>query len=150
VAEPRGWGVRRGPAHVRATESTLAGLGEPGDRLRPVFGPGDHRPAKHYVEQRHGDAVPETVPIAHVVVLGERSERVDVGTRRLEGPEALAGLMAHRYASWMLDRDGHERDFAVLSAVAESVPVTELTRPEGLDGAALVAEHIASLATAVA
>jgi hypothetical protein len=51
----------------------------------------------------------------------------------LRPSEALPRLMANRHMVEVLERDVHERDFERLARLAETVPVLELTRPEGLD-----------------
>jgi hypothetical protein len=127
--------VRHGQPKLRLRPDPAAALLEPGDRLAPLWGEGEHRPARAYLELAGAEAPdPEAsdLPLAAVHVLGPRGAEAP-HLVPLSGPAALARLMAHRYVPYMLDQSGHARDFALLSGVCADVPVHAVERPEGLE-----------------
>lgn len=74
-------------------------------------------------------------PLACIYILeprGHHAEPLCVGSAPTSA-DSLARLMAHRYASYALDRAGHARDFAVLSRLVASTPVRHVSRPHALD-----------------
>jgi hypothetical protein len=139
------FGVRPGQPRLRLRCEPATVLCGSYEGLPALWSRAENRPRKRALEAvSSGDEVPaDVVPLAAIHVLepcgeGDRSPSIAVKPALW----SLTKLMAHRYASFVLDRAGHERDFELLSRLAASVPVRQLKRPSGLDTLPAVADLI--------
>jgi len=115
------------------------------DELEPIWAHEHLRPAKRYTRGGVELANPDRLAVDAVYLLGAREAPATVpSVSALAAVQALPLLMANRHLADTLDRAAHSRDFELLARLAESVPVRELRRPEGLDAITQTAAAIAA------
>lgn len=130
-----GFSVRYGQPALRLRPSAAEVLGGGFDELRPIWSNVEPVNPKRYLDfAEPPGARPAALPVEAIIVLGPRlPETALPAFEALPAVAVLATLMANRSAAFVLDREQHAGDFAVLSRLASRVPVRQLARPEGLD-----------------
>ena len=77
------------------------------------------------------DSATEPVPIAGVLLLGERSDGDTVTVEPVEGATAVTSLLGQVFCGGLVDPALIERHFLVATDLAASVPVARLSVPHG-------------------
>lgn len=130
-----------GTPRLRLRTDTASALAGGDAELRPIWGPGEHRPQKVYYDVTGPSGSATFVPLDDVCLLAPRGSGLPA-VRDLTPSELLPRLMAARHMSAFLDGDGHRRDFDCLAALAARVPGREVHRPDDLATASAVARAI--------
>jgi hypothetical protein len=93
----------------------------------------------------------DSAPLAAIYVLGGREPNGASTAAIVEAapPSGLSSLMAHRYAKYIIRRDGHARDFAALAGLVAKVPVYDVRRRDCAESvpelAGTLLEHASSI-----
>jgi hypothetical protein len=127
--------VQPGSPRLRLLRETADALTESYDALEPMWLDEPRRPPKRYLVVDDDSRISDEGPVAidGVYFLGQRDATAQAPEiTPLTPPQALAGLMAHRHMVTALDARDHQRDFATLARLAQTVPARELRRPDGL------------------
>ncbi|HET8655592.1 MAG TPA: hypothetical protein VFL93_08780 [Longimicrobiaceae bacterium] len=125
--------VLAGPARLRLRPEPVAALCGPADVVRPMWSQEKGRPYKRYLDLP-SRPTPAAAALAAIYLLGPRGEPIRE-TTIVEEPilTALPRLMAQRYVTFALDRDGQARDFESVTRLVRRIPVRQIHRPEGLE-----------------
>ncbi|HET6864626.1 MAG TPA: hypothetical protein VFH80_01845 [Solirubrobacteraceae bacterium] len=105
------------------------------DSLVPLWADGRPAPTKRYLrldpEPRTRD---EPHPLDAIYFLAPWTEQArEPSIVPLSPARTLTKLMAHRHMADAIHPDAHQRDFAILAQLAETVSASEVIRPAGLD-----------------
>lgn len=124
-----------GAPRVRMRPDSAGMLTGSFDSLVPLWADGRPAPTKRYLRL---DPEPATRDQHHrldaIYFLAPWSEQArEPSIVPLSPARTLTRLMAHRHMSDAIHPDAHQRDFAILAQLAETVSASELIRPAGLD-----------------
>ncbi|HJU64705.1 MAG TPA: hypothetical protein VJ596_03470 [Gemmatimonadaceae bacterium] len=140
-----GFRVHPGQRQLRLLPTSASALCDSSETLRPMWSQTEARPLKRYLDvPGTRDSLSESdLPLAAIYVLAPRSQLLRrPAVSSASGIAAVPLLMAHRSVPFMLDRDGHGRDFALLTRLAGSTPVRTVQRPDRLQAIGEIAEAI--------
>ncbi len=115
-----GW---RGPRHVRLVDSASGPAG---------------RPRKHTLHLCQAQQAIASSPIASIVMLAPRSDSLSP-LRTLDARFRVAGILAN---SFSVDERTRREQLVVAAAVAERVPMCQVSLPDDLDRAASALEAV--------
>jgi hypothetical protein len=141
---PAGFAARCGSPALRLRPQTAEALWGSFESLRPIWSSPRAARYKRYLDLAGNDAGGQSaVPLAAIIVLGSRLPGAETASfEPLPPAPALATLMAHRPADFLSDREGHVRDFALLSRLASRIPINRLCWPDGFEGLDLLSERV--------
>ncbi len=125
--------VHPGPVRMRLRPDAVLQFAENEEDLDPVW-KAQEGPAKRYLELE-GDALsPQVLPVGGIYLLEARDPaRRATSIAPVPASAALMKLLEHVYVRFVLTGQGQAQDFRTLGALARSVPVRRVDRPEGLD-----------------
>jgi hypothetical protein len=105
------------------------------DSLVPLWAEGRPAPAKRYLRlDSDPSAREEDHPLDAIYFLAPWSEEArEPSVVPLSPARTLTKLMAHRHMPDAIHPDAHQRDFALLAQLAETVSASDVIRPVGLD-----------------
>lgn len=124
-----------GAPRIRMRPDSAGMLAGSFDSLVPLWADGRPGPPKRYLpldpEARTPDGAQRLDAIYFLAPWSADADEPSIV--RLSRARALSKLMAHRHMPDAIHPAAHPRDFELLARLAETVPVREVIRPDGLD-----------------
>lgn len=131
---PDGFWVQPGPSHLRLHHDSAAATFGAQTNLTQIWSRSGQYTDKGQLDARPNSFPGQALPLAAIYLLRPREQNRSTTDIKPRKPvHGLLALIGNTFASYMLDQPGRAHEFAVLRALAQTVPIREVWRADDID-----------------